>query len=986
MPSAPHYSLTWLQRGAVLGAIGIAVLAIIGAAFDLPLLARGRPDLPPLTPSGAVAIIASAVATLTGPRIRRLIGMALLLSSTTIVSWLGAASLNWLTFNPFAPLPIILILVDLMLGGVMLLGSSSPHPRMILIGQLAALVIILNAARTLVGVFQTNNQIDLLISLNTGRALTSTSATLLIGVAALCVNPRQGLMELVTSRRVAGQLLRILLLAGTMLPISLTVLSELAWRAGIFGSTVGLLLMLFANLIVFYRVAVAYDRADSARRSAEQALAASHAELDQRVAERTAALADREAQLRALSNNLPGAMIFQITRDAYDQPHFLYVSAGAKDVTGLAPEQILANPQLLYAQIEPTERAAFLTQELASRRAKEIFDIEVRKRTPMGLRWTRIRSRPRPTTDGRRIWDGIEVDITAQKEAQVALERDRRVQAALFTCSRVLLRPATSPTERKAALNLVLDQLLAGTASDRAALLRIVPSNTHDPQTMVQVERCAPGVEASLTVMQREQLTFVELPAPLLEQLLQGESLLGVTPAGLAAYPEFASFLTGLGVRSLVVIPIHDGQAVTTCLGFHACASNRVWGDQERLLLQTAADLIAAALQRWADEDELRRREALLSALFEMLPVGVMISHRDGSLARANQTLQTMMGMTMADFAVNRQRELTYTLPDGRPLTREYWPITRALKGEIVRDYELSIIRLDGTQRWVSVSAAPLTEADMGAAMVATDITERRLAEQERLQIERQLQEARRIESLDVMAAGVAHDFNNILTAMLGHAELIRFDAPAGSELAASLDAIILGARRAAALTAQMLAYAGKSYLAVEPVALNDVARELMELLRASLPAGVTMRCTLDPNDPQLMADATQVRQILLNFLTNAIEAVVNVGGGSIVVRTGMAILDQTMLCQAAFSVAHPGAFGFLEVQDSGEGIAPERLDRIFEPFYSTRFTGRGLGLAAVQGIVRAHAGALFVRSSPDQGATFSAYLPGSSHPDSPVG
>jgi signal transduction histidine kinase len=263
----------------------------------------------------------------------------------------------------------------------------------------------------------------------------------------------------------------------------------------------------------------------------------------------------------------------------------------------------------------------------------------------------------------------------------------------------------------------------------------------------------------------------------------------------------------------------------------------------------------------------------------------------------------------------------------------------------------------------------------VGWLVLARDVTTRRSIENERRSLDRRLQEQQKLESLSVLAGGVAHDFNNLLTGILGNAELLSMNTVEHSILRKSADEILIGSQRAADLVAKMLAYAGEGRVMAELVDLDEVIRELLDLLQAS----VAQHCTLEYVSagplPRIRADPPQVRQVLLNVIGNASEAVedngrITISGGSETLTSG-ALNDMTLSADAT-----PGRFAYLEIKDTGPGMDAATMRRIFDPFFSTKQSARGLGLAAVQGIVRSHKGALRVSSTPGEGATFKIWFP----------
>jgi signal transduction histidine kinase/ActR/RegA family two-component response regulator len=263
-----------------------------------------------------------------------------------------------------------------------------------------------------------------------------------------------------------------------------------------------------------------------------------------------------------------------------------------------------------------------------------------------------------------------------------------------------------------------------------------------------------------------------------------------------------------------------------------------------------------------------------------------------------------------------------------------------------------------------------------GTRLVIQEMELRKQAEEERKQLEAELQHAEKLRSLGVLAGGIAHDFNNLLAAVLGNAELAWKELEPASEVRPYLAEISTAARCAADLTQQMLAYSGKGKFVVEPVHLPEIVEEMARLLRASVPRNVALDRDLSADLPPIEADATQVRQILMNLVVNAAEAIGEKEG----VITLSAGTEQVDGSRAAADYWHggpaKGTYVYLRVADSGRGMDDETKARIFEPFFSTKFAGRGLGLAAVLGIVRGHRGGIRVETRPQFGTTFTVLFP----------
>jgi nitrogen-specific signal transduction histidine kinase len=261
---------------------------------------------------------------------------------------------------------------------------------------------------------------------------------------------------------------------------------------------------------------------------------------------------------------------------------------------------------------------------------------------------------------------------------------------------------------------------------------------------------------------------------------------------------------------------------------------------------------------------------------------------------------------------------------------------------------------------------------------VLVDITARKREEEERQAFQAKLQHAQKLESLGVLAGGIAHDFNNLLMAILGNAdlalELLSPESP-GREYVEKIETT---AQRAAGLTNQMLAYSGKGRFLIQSIQLDRLVGEMAHLLETVISKKAELRMKFEPDLPAVEADASQVRQIVMNLITNGSEALGD-ANGQLTIATGTVEADRAYLsrCYLGDEVSD-GTYVFLEVSDTGEGMDEETRKKIFDPFFTTKFTGRGLGLAAVLGIVRGHNGTINVYSEPGLGSSFKVLLPAS--------
>ncbi len=258
---------------------------------------------------------------------------------------------------------------------------------------------------------------------------------------------------------------------------------------------------------------------------------------------------------------------------------------------------------------------------------------------------------------------------------------------------------------------------------------------------------------------------------------------------------------------------------------------------------------------------------------------------------------------------------------------------------------------------------------------LALEAAERKQAQDAHKGLEAQLQRAQKLESLGVLAGGIAHDFNNLLVSVLGRAELAQMCVEPDSTVRPHIDAIATTGERAAELCDQLLAYSGRGHFVIRHLDISEVVSEANQLLRVSISKRATLEYRLEDELPAIEADPSQLRQIIVNLITNASEALGD-AGGRISVATGQLHCDELQLRQAILSAAEPGDFVYLEVNDTGCGMDERTQQRLFDPFFSTKFTGRGLGMAGVLGIVRGHKGAIMLRSAPGKGSRFRVLFP----------
>jgi PAS domain S-box-containing protein len=361
-------------------------------------------------------------------------------------------------------------------------------------------------------------------------------------------------------------------------------------------------------------------------------------------------------------------------------------------------------------------------------------------------------------------------------------------------------------------------------------------------------------------------------------------------------------------------------------------------------------------------EAELQEATEQFSSAFSHATIGKAIVALDGTWIEVNPALCGMLGYTAAELLALTFQDVTHWADLDDDLTL----LSDLVAGEIAT-YELEkrYIRKDGTIVPALLSVSLVRDADGAPLRFISEIVDR-TNEVQRRTLEQELSERRRADALNVMAGGLAHDFNNQLVAILGRATLAYDALDPTSPAFAHVQAIEASARHVAELTDQMLAFTGRAWLALEPVDLGVHAQLVVEQL------GVDVRWSLAPDLPPVQADTAQLERVTSNLIQNAVEA-----GGEISIATGTLHLARAALDRYDVGrEAAPGLYAYIEVIDTGVGMTEETRSRMFEPFFTTKFVGRGLGLAAVEGLIRAHGGALAVQTMPGAGTTVRVFLP----------
>ena len=387
--------------------------------------------------------------------------------------------------------------------------------------------------------------------------------------------------------------------------------------------------------------------------------------------------------------------------------------------------------------------------------------------------------------------------------------------------------------------------------------------------------------------------------------------------------------------------------------------------------------------ERKLAEERLGEARALLQAALDCSPAGIVIAGApDGRLRYVNDAGLSIGGGDRLRLAegVGIERYLAdWQLPEGegKSLPTEEVPLFRAIRHGETNSREFLIRHADRDDRAVLANAAPIRDrfgAIQAGILVFTDLTDIKKVEKEKHKLESQLQQAQKMESVGRLAGGVAHDFNNMLSVIIGHAELALMVLEPAHQVCADLQEILSAAQRSADLTRQLLAFARKQTIAPKVLDLNETIARMLKMLGRLIGEDIQLDWRPAPEIWPVRVDPTQIDQILANLCVNARDAIA--GNGRITIETANSAVDE------AYCALNPeaacGEYVCLSLTDSGCGMDPETRSHIFEPFYTTKEMGKGtgLGLATVYGAVKQNKGFITVCSEPGAGTTFSVYLP----------
>ena len=575
------------------------------------------------------------------------------------------------------------------------------------------------------------------------------------------------------------------------------------------------------------------------------------------------------------------------------------------------------------------------------------------------------------------IWNFV--DITeAQCNAEAVTVR-LKYEAALADCFRELL------TDAPDALHTAMRHLL-----DVSGVCRVyIFENFDDPQDglcMRQTyEVCGEGVSPQIDFPMLQHIPYATSAPQWQINLPRGEPIRGIVDD--LPEPE-RTILRSQDIISLLVLPIRVDDRWFGFIGFDDTQTRREWNDNDVRLLHTAADMIGAYIARKRSQDKLislnerlRKSEAKYRELVQNARNVILRMDLQGRITFFNEFAQRFFGYSEEEILGKSPVGMIVAKTDsaGNDMAAVIADICRNPSAHA--DENTENITRDGQIVHVAWTNEAIYDEDghvREILSVGVDITARVEAQAQQRILEEQLRQAQKMESVGRLAGGVAHDFSNILSAIIGYSELALLQLPANHPLRPMLQEIFKAGGRATQLTRQLLAFGRKQVLEMKPLALNDVLANIEKMILRLIGEDVTVVMNLSPDLGGITADATQIEQVVVNLAINARDAMPD--GGQLTVSTENVVLDSAHARQ--IPEIEPGPYVRLTVCDTGEGMDAITLNHIFEPFYTTKGPGKGtgLGLSMVYGIMRQHGGSILVSSRPGEGTRFQLYFPRSEH------
>lgn len=658
------------------------------------------------------------------------------------------------------------------------------------------------------------------------------------------------------------------------------------------------------------------------------------------------ALDENELVLHAMIQYQPG-VVFRC--DFSNGRTMSYLSRGAETLTGYPTEVLLHNKRLFYDELIYPDDKCLLKEIQEKIFQHHDYNLQYRLIHKNGkVVWVHERGRGVFDNSGNLLFvTGFISDITERVEME-----------ALFAVQHELALELLHVARLDQTLVLCLDAAIKISGMDCGGIYLIDPHQGHLHLA------CYRGLPQWFI----EATRFYEKDSFQAQLISKGKPVY-------TCYDDELLALDKVGIRerlkAIAVVPVRYENNVIACINVASHTRSKVPTMSQRGL-ETLAGLIGQAIVRVRAQQHLAESEANLSTLFSSIRDMLFVLDRKGKILRVNHAVLHVLGYTEEEL-LQKPIQWLQSPPhenkasDGNTLFLEreegsFDIVLYTQKGESI-PVEITTV----TNTWNVLPAFFL---------VARDITDRLKAEEHKKLMERQMEMAFKLESLGLLAGGVAHDFNNLLSVIKGNAELIREGMREEALFHKNLDIIIQTSRHASDLCRQLMIYSGRGTLEEKVFYLTDLLQEMFPLIQSAVPKTISLVLALDKTLPLIKGDMSQIRRVIMNLTLNAKEAIGDNDGTITLSLSKLQVAEDTMALWHLRPENTAGPFVVLSVSDTGCGMSDAMQKRIFDPYFSTKFIGRGLGLSSVLGIVRAHKGGIEVQSTMGQGTQIRIFFP----------
>lgn len=657
---------------------------------------------------------------------------------------------------------------------------------------------------------------------------------------------------------------------------------------------------------------------------------------------RTALLRESEDKYRSLVANIP-----DVTWTSDSDANLTYVSDNTLEVLGYTPVEICSTDGFWESIIHPDDRGKVMAALEALFATGRPFDEQYRmKKRDGSWAWVYDRATATYERDGRRLTDGVLTDITGRKMAD------------LLQSITLYLREADT---FDAAIRTVIGKVCELTGWSYGEVW--IPRPDGAAIEHVLIWRC--GDEAGNGTGRKAAAASLSPGAGLPGRAWQEKRPVWVSDLA-GGGPFLPQGSAAASMRSALAVPVIEDSKVLAVLVFFTTEPLERDGVVTNFVTAISAQL-GSSLQKRLSEDARKEIQQRYEDLLDSITVGVYRDSLspDGRFLEVNRAAVNMLEGSSreeilthrsADFYVDRARRMEI----GRKLEKEGF----------VRGEEIELVTLKGKRIWVSATAVMKRGAEGRPYVdgIVEDITEKK-------RLEEQLRHSQKLEAVGQLAGGVAHDFNNILTAIIGYGNLLLMKKGDDEVVRNYAEHVLTLSEKAAHLTQSLLVFSRKQVINPQPLEVNSLIRRVEKILARIIGEDIDLRADLAEGEITVRADSTNLEQIFMNLATNARDAM-HPGGGVLSISTGVVELGHDFVSMHGYGA--PGRYAAISVSDTGCGMDEETQKRIFEPFFTTKEVGKGtgLGLAVVYGIIKQHNGYVNVYSTPGIGSTFRIYLP----------